>query len=120
VLRVRAVFADIEEHARIGIHAAIDEIHGVENAVGAPRVIRGEGITAQVQILCGRAFRRFAFLLDGQVGEFLFGQIAAGPVFYFHFHDALLIDSLDTAPDVVRQDALSGAAAASDASWLIR
>jgi hypothetical protein len=41
-------------------------------------------------------------------------------MFYFHIHDVLLIDSLDAAPVVVRQDALSVAVTASVTSWLIR
>ncbi|MNM68199.1 hypothetical protein D3C81_797500 [compost metagenome] len=76
------------------------------HAIGRPRVVGGEGGGAQVQVLCGRVLRGLAVLLQRQVGGFR-GQVAARVIFYFHFHDVLLIDSLDTAPVVVRQDALS-------------
>src|SRR5450830_1504639 len=96
VLGICAVFADVDEDARVRFYVGVDEVHRVDHAVCGPRVIRGKGRGAQVSA-CGTAcaFRVFAFLFQRLLVDFLL--LVATLVFYFHFHDVLLIDSVDAA-----------------------
>src|SRR5471032_3311292 len=94
VLGIRAVFADVDEDARIRFYVGVDKIYRVDHAVGGPRVIRGKGGGTQIRD-CGTTFRAFAFLFQRLLVDFLL--LITALVFYFHFHDVLLVDSVDAA-----------------------